>query len=92
MSKTVIPNNDVVHYAADMQTQSTTRDDDKDQAIANQHNTIVIKEIITHIIPESLKKFPPYLHHKISRMKRKFSEIFPDVFYLVTSNPRNFTS
>ena len=45
MSKTVIPNNDVVHYAADMQTQSTTRND-KDQAIANQHNTIVIKEII----------------------------------------------
>ena len=45
MSKTVIPNNDVVHYAADMQTQSTTRND-KDQAIANQHNTFVIKEII----------------------------------------------
>jgi len=45
MSKTVISNNDVVYYAADMQTQSTARDD-KDQDFANQHNTIVIGETI----------------------------------------------
>ncbi len=44
-----------------------------------------------HILAKSFKKFPPHLHHKISRMKKKFSEIFPDVVYLVTSNPRNFT-
>ena len=45
MSTTVIRYNDVVHYAADMQTQNTVRDD-KDQAIASQHNTIVINDII----------------------------------------------
>ena len=45
MSTTVIHYNDVVHYAADMQTQSTERDD-KVQAKASQHNPIVINDII----------------------------------------------
>ena len=44
-STTVIHFNDVVHIAADMQTQSTVRDD-KDQANASQHNTIVINNTI----------------------------------------------
>ena len=44
-STTVIRYNDVVHYAADMQTQSTVRDD-KVQANASQHNTIVINDLI----------------------------------------------
>ena len=41
----VIRYNDVVHYAADMQTQNTVRDD-KEQAITSQHNTTVINDII----------------------------------------------
>jgi hypothetical protein len=45
MSTTVIHFNDVVHIAADMQTQSTVRDD-KVQANASQHNTIVINDTI----------------------------------------------
>ena len=44
-STTVIHFNDVVHIAADMQTQSTVRDD-KVQANASQHNTIVINDTI----------------------------------------------
>ena len=45
MSTTVIRYNDVVHNAADMQTQSTVRDD-RVQANASQHHTIVINDII----------------------------------------------
>jgi hypothetical protein len=41
MSMTVIQTNDVVNDAADMQTQRTVTDD-KVQANASQHNTIVI--------------------------------------------------
>ena len=41
----VIRYNDVVHNAADMQTQSAERDD-KVQANASQHNSIVINDII----------------------------------------------
>ncbi len=44
-STTVIRYNDVVHKAADMQTQSTERDD-KVQANASQHNSVVINDII----------------------------------------------
>ncbi len=44
-STTVIHYNDVVHYASDMQTQSTERDN-KVQANASQHNSIVINYII----------------------------------------------
>ncbi len=36
--------------------------------------------------------FPPSLHHKIFEFEMKFSEIFPDVFYFTTGNPRDFTS
>ena len=45
LSKTVVYNNDVVYYAAAMQTQGTVRDD-KVQAIASQHNPFVINDII----------------------------------------------
>ena len=45
MSTTVTRYNDVVYYAADMQTQSTVRDD-KVQAIASHHNLFVINDII----------------------------------------------
>ncbi len=45
MSTTAIRYNDVVHNAADMQTQSTERGD-KVQANASQHNSIVINDII----------------------------------------------
>ena len=37
-------------------------------------------------------KFSPHLSHKNLKFEIKFLEIFPDVFYFVTSNPRNFTS
>ena len=45
MSMTVIQTNDVVNDAADMQTQRTVTDD-KVQANASQHNTIVINYTI----------------------------------------------
>ena len=45
MSMTVICYNDVVHYAADMQTQST-ESDNKDQAIISKQNITVIDDII----------------------------------------------
>jgi hypothetical protein len=56
MSTTVIHFNDVVHIAADMQTQSTVRDD-KVQANASQHNSIVINDTIND---ESSKNSPTF--------------------------------
>ena len=53
-STTVIHFNDVVHIAADMQTQSTVRDD-KVKANASQHKTIVINDTIND---ENLKNSP----------------------------------
>jgi hypothetical protein len=47
-SKTVVQNNDVVYYAAAMQTQSTVRDD-KEYPVASQHNTFVIKDAIKEV-------------------------------------------
>ena len=51
---TVIHFNDVVHIAANMQTQSIVRDD-KVQANASQHNTIVINDTTND---ENLKNSP----------------------------------
>ncbi len=56
----VIHYNDVVHYAADMQTQSTERDD-KVQANASQHNSIVINDIMND------EKNSRTLNHDVSK-------------------------
>jgi len=73
MSTTVIHFNDVVHIAADMQTQSTVRDD-KVQANASQHNTIVINDTIND---ENSKNSPTFdVSKQLCRIQSRSRDIF----------------
>ena len=46
----------------------------------------------THNMMERFNFFPPHLHHKNFRLEKKFSGVFYNVIYSVTSYPLLFTS